>query len=224
MLARRGYTNSEMAELLGISRNAVRFHLKEIHSKLETGGERNRLVRGWQRAFGLLALPLAKTGATATAVALAVAIGAGAVVAYRVIPGRDALAAPERFEGAVIVDGVLQPPTIVEMTPEDGSIVSVASTASADSLRPAGVCVEVRFEETPGTGRWFRLFLDGVDVTASSVWFLPGVTGAKTGRLCYAPEEGLAIGSRTAEVLVRDPSDPRAALRESARWSFTVTP
>ena len=47
----RGLTNEEIALALGISRNAVRFHLKQIHSKLETGGNRSRLLMsplaGW---------------------------------------------------------------------------------------------------------------------------------------------------------------------------------
>lgn len=42
--AARGLTNERIALELGISRNAVRFHLKQIHSKLETGGSRSRLL------------------------------------------------------------------------------------------------------------------------------------------------------------------------------------
>lgn len=40
----RGLTNEQIALALGISRNAVRFHLKQIHSKLDTGGKRSRLM------------------------------------------------------------------------------------------------------------------------------------------------------------------------------------
>ncbi len=39
-----GLTNEAIALALGISRNAVRFHLKQIHAKLGTGGERSRLL------------------------------------------------------------------------------------------------------------------------------------------------------------------------------------
>ena len=67
-LARLGYTNNEIAERLGITRNAVRYHLKEVHSKLETGGERSVLVRGWTRAVGLLSVPVGKLGAPATVI------------------------------------------------------------------------------------------------------------------------------------------------------------
>jgi two-component system nitrate/nitrite response regulator NarP len=41
--AAAGLTNEGIASVLGISRNAVRYHLKQIHSKLHTGGQRSRL-------------------------------------------------------------------------------------------------------------------------------------------------------------------------------------
>jgi DNA-binding CsgD family transcriptional regulator len=44
-LANAGRTNEQIAEALGITRNAVRYHLKEIHSKLGTGGDRAQLRR-----------------------------------------------------------------------------------------------------------------------------------------------------------------------------------
>lgn len=44
-LAVSGLTNKEIATALGISRNAVRFHLKSIHAILGTGGDRRLLVR-----------------------------------------------------------------------------------------------------------------------------------------------------------------------------------
>lgn len=44
-LVQRGLNNEAIARELGITRDAVRYHLKEIHSKLGTGGERS-LLRG----------------------------------------------------------------------------------------------------------------------------------------------------------------------------------
>ncbi len=50
-LAQRGLTNPAIAAELGITENAVRYHLKELHSKLETAGDRGRLNRiGWLAA------------------------------------------------------------------------------------------------------------------------------------------------------------------------------
>ena len=44
-LAASGLTNNEIATALGISRNAVRFHLKNIHAILGTGSDRSLLAR-----------------------------------------------------------------------------------------------------------------------------------------------------------------------------------
>ncbi len=67
-LAQRGLTNPAIAAELGISENAVRYHLKELHSKLATAGDRGRLNRirllGAGSFFGwrVSAAPLAAAG------------------------------------------------------------------------------------------------------------------------------------------------------------------
>lgn len=67
-LAQRGLTNPAIAAELGITENAVRYHLKELHRKLATAGDRGRLSRiGWLGAgtiFGwkASAAPLAAAG------------------------------------------------------------------------------------------------------------------------------------------------------------------
>lgn len=66
-LANRGMTNREIGRQLGITRNAVRFHLKHIHGKLGTGGHRSRLARPW--AFALAPLGALK-GASTTVVTM----------------------------------------------------------------------------------------------------------------------------------------------------------
>lgn len=50
-LLARGMTNQEIADSLGLTRNAVRFHMKEIHSKANTRGDRNRLTGIVRRAW-----------------------------------------------------------------------------------------------------------------------------------------------------------------------------
>ena len=52
VLVIRGLTNRAIALQLGISENAVRYHLKELHSKLGTDGDRGRLRR-WPRRRSL---------------------------------------------------------------------------------------------------------------------------------------------------------------------------
>jgi len=51
-LVEAGLTNDEIAGRLAITRDAVRYHLKELHGKLATGSDRGRL-RAWQRKLGL---------------------------------------------------------------------------------------------------------------------------------------------------------------------------
>jgi DNA-binding CsgD family transcriptional regulator len=105
-LARMGRTNNEIAEALGITRNAVRFHLKDIHSKLETGGQRSLLSRGWAKGLALISAPAAKLGVPATIAVFTTGIAVMGFAAYQSFPGDGANASgPERFEGTVLVDG-----------------------------------------------------------------------------------------------------------------------
>ena len=82
LLAQKGRSNREIAIALGITENTVRFHLKELHSKLETFGDREQLRK--HRWFGgafLLGLKLrAGTFATVAAVGL---MSAGGFIAVR---------------------------------------------------------------------------------------------------------------------------------------------
>jgi len=80
-LAQRGLTNPAIAAELGISENAVRYHLKELHSKLATAGDRGRLNRiGWLGAGTFFGWKVsAATLATAGFIVAASAAGAWAV-------------------------------------------------------------------------------------------------------------------------------------------------
>lgn len=81
-LASTGRSNRDIASELGITENTVRFHLKEIHSKLGTDGDRRRLrMRRWFGALGLIGL---KTNlSTVAAVAGIAALSVGGFVATR---------------------------------------------------------------------------------------------------------------------------------------------
>ncbi len=85
-LARDGRTNNEIATELGISRNAVRYHLKELHSKFETGGVRSSLVARWRRALALPTFPAAKLGVPLTTALFAGGIALTGVAAMRYAP------------------------------------------------------------------------------------------------------------------------------------------
>lgn len=81
-LASTGRSNHSIASELGITENTVRFHLKEIHSKLGTDGDRRRLrMRRWFGALGLVGLKA--NFSTVAAVAGVAALSVGGFVAVR---------------------------------------------------------------------------------------------------------------------------------------------
>lgn len=85
-LVEGGLNNDEIAEKLGITRNAVRHHLKELHSKLETGGQRGLLRRGlarWRsRAGAWFAGGMAARAATTAVAGMLGLTGVGLYFAY----------------------------------------------------------------------------------------------------------------------------------------------
>jgi DNA-binding CsgD family transcriptional regulator len=83
-LAQGGLTNDDIAAQLGITRNAVRYHLKELHSKLETGGSREGL-RLWRRLRAFLPAIPPFTGSTVANVTAATAAGFLALASVAVV-------------------------------------------------------------------------------------------------------------------------------------------
>lgn len=101
-LASRGRTNQQIASELGISRNAVRYHLKELHSKLETGGKRDELrAPRWRRLIGsFFALPMGKAGPAVSFGIIGGTLALAAAGAYVAYPGADGLVqTPEAVNG-----------------------------------------------------------------------------------------------------------------------------
>jgi DNA-binding CsgD family transcriptional regulator len=98
-LAAKGFTNKAIATELGITRNAVRFHLKEIHSKLGTGGERQVLAMGWRRALATLAWPIAKVGTPLTIASFVGGMALTGILAFQALPNDspDAVLVNGRF-------------------------------------------------------------------------------------------------------------------------------
>jgi hypothetical protein len=101
-LASSGRTNQQIAAELGISRNAVRYHLKELHSKLETGGQREELrAPRWRRLIGsFFALHLGKAGAAMSFGIVGGTLALAAVGAYIAYPG-----ATSQAQSPAAVDG-----------------------------------------------------------------------------------------------------------------------
>ena len=126
----------------------------------------------------------------------------------------------DRFGPAPVLGG-----NIDVLSPAHASSVPRASTAMLGQLSPKGVCAQVNFEGLPQSGQWFRMAVDGVEVTASSdvYWFL-SANDAEGGTICYAPQAGLEPGLHTAALSVQDPTNPVAPARQIVGWSFEVTP
>lgn len=114
---------------------------------------------------------------------------------------------------------------ITQVYPEHGTSVPQASTAMAGQLSPRGICAEVNFQDLPQSGQWFRMAVDGVEVTDSPdvYWFVPSQE-PEEGTICYAPEQGLEPGRHTAALSVQDPMNPAAQARQLIGWAFDVTP
>lgn len=86
-LARSGLTNQQIAAATGTTRNAVRFHLKNLHAVLDTGGDRRALEQHdpgpVRRLIALVAGLLSpEVAATAAVAAISVAGFAGIRAAY----------------------------------------------------------------------------------------------------------------------------------------------
>lgn len=113
---------------------------------------------------------------------------------------------------------------ILVVSPEHATSVTRAATAMSGQVSPRGVCAEVSFEGLPQSGQWFRMAVDGEEVTASSdvYWFISSQE-ATEGTICYAPQAGLEPGRHTAAVSVQNPLNPSAETRQIVGWEFEVT-
>ncbi|WP_322797063.1 hypothetical protein [Tepidiforma sp.] len=111
---------------------------------------------------------------------------------------------------------------ILKVWPEHGSTVTQAQTRSPNPANPSGVCAEVSFEGTPQYGQWFRMAVDGVEVTSELTWVIPTREAPKNGRVCYAPPEGLAPGRHEAALAVQDPGNLNAPSKQVVGWAFEV--
>ncbi len=144
--------------------------------------------------------------------------------------GPDApLVAPTATPTAGGTPGFGPPPVlggnILVLSPEHAASVPRVATAMVGQLSPRGVCAQVSFEGLPQSGQWFRMAVDGEEVTASSdvYWFVSSQE-AEGGTICYAPEAGLEPGRHTAALSVTDPMNPAAEARQLVGWAFDVTP
>ena len=110
--------------------------------------------------------------------------------------------------------------------PVHASAIPQSRTRTPDPGNPNGVCIEASFHDLQKNTLWFRMAVDGVEVTAAkgSVWIVPTQVDPEGGRFCWAPEEGLEVGIHEAAVSVQNPDNANEPTRQIVGWKFEVIP
>ena len=125
-------------------------------------------------------------------------------------------------------DGFGDPPTfdgyVVGVSPGHGETVTQEETRTEDESEPGGVCADVEFGGE-ATGNWFRMAVDGEEVTQQTIWDLTAADDPQApdaGTLCFDPPEGLPPGTVDAAVSVQDPANFDQEPQEVVSWTFEV--
>ena len=112
---------------------------------------------------------------------------------------------------------------VLAVFPEHGASIAQAATKTVDPTSPQPPCFSADFTGLAEQAQWFRVKVDGVEVTPKLTWVVPSnPRPGATPRGCFATAEGLSVGRHTVTVLVRDPRDAKAADRQVVSWSFDV--
>ena len=112
---------------------------------------------------------------------------------------------------------------VIKLSPGYAETVKQLATQTRNPQRPNGICAEVSFAGLPETGRWFRMAVDGVEVTEKLVWIVSSNTTPTGGTMCYAPTAGISVGVHQAAISVQDPNNITARTKELVAWAFEVT-
>jgi len=143
-----------------------------------------------------------------------------------------AKATPTPQPSAVSVYGV--PPVlggnVTAVAPGWAKSVKQSATRTTNKLNPSGVCADVTYVPPATSNLWFRMAVDGQEVTSKLT--VIGHDTAQSGQtpvvakgtICYAPADGLPAGIHSAAVSVQNPQDPSAAIVQTVSWKFEVTP
>jgi hypothetical protein len=126
---------------------------------------------------------------------------------------------PDDFGPAPLLGG-----NITAIFPEHGKTVAAALTKSLVDGDGKGVCAKVTFEGLPQYAQWFRMAVDGVEVTEELLWIVPTREAPTNGTMCYTPKDGLSAGKHTAAIAVQDPNNPLAESKQVVGWAFEVAP
>lgn len=117
---------------------------------------------------------------------------------------------------------------VTAIMPKWAETVTQAATRTPNKGDPHGVCADISYAAPATNALWFRMAVDGEEVT-QKLTLLQHVTGptattAETGTICYAPAEGLPAGDHSAAVSVQEPNNLNANPIQTVAWKFKVSP
>ncbi len=113
---------------------------------------------------------------------------------------------------------------VLDVFPVHASAIPQSRTRTTNPSSPSGVCFEASFHDLPENTLWFRMAVDGVEVTTEGVWIVADRNNAEGGTFCYDPPEGLEVGVHEAAVSVQSPNDTSQPTRQLVGWKFEVIP
>ena len=133
-------------------------------------------------------------------------------------PGSSTIPAPKLPSG-----------NVEAIRPAHGASVTQAATRTVNADRPNGICAQVNFKDLPENGQWFRMVVDGKEVTGGGeiTWVVPANAQTEAppgGTMCYAPKEGLPAGKHQVALGVQNPRNAAEPTRQIVEWEFEVTP
>lgn len=113
---------------------------------------------------------------------------------------------------------------VIKVQPAHAERIAQPLTRAATPDQPKGLCFEASFSGLDGNIQWFRLVLDGQEVTPKLTWAVSSATNPTGGRACYPLKDGIPVGVHTAAVSVQNPNNPNEPPRQLVGWGFEVTP
>lgn len=111
---------------------------------------------------------------------------------------------------------------VLEVVPPHRAQVRQEELVVESPLTPGGICARVDFRDLAENALWFRMAVDGEEVTPRLSWFARANSTEAT--VCYAPPEGLAPGIHQVALVVQNPFNQNEPPRQIVAWGFEVTP
>lgn len=116
-------------------------------------------------------------------------------------------------------------PYVLNYRPAEGATVPQKDTVSVDNqVDPvAGPCFEADYSQLTANLRSFRMYIDRTDRTLDFKWTLPqNPASDKKPRACFVNKAGLAPGTHTVTIVIRQTENVSEAPLSQLQWTFQV--